>query len=389
MRRSSDPTRSRRGRQSGAALLTAMLTVTLVATLAASALWQQWRSAEVEAAERGRLQASWVLIGGLDWSRLILREDARAGGADSLSEPWAVPLAEAKLTTFLAADKNISSDSLEGLPDAYLSGRIIDAQSKLNVLDLVDAGGKPVASSVAAFTKLFDLLGLPAQELSRMVANVQLALPANAVVPDAANVGAAAVAAAASSATAAATAASSANAATANGTSNGTGTGTTGNTGNTGLATATSSDAPAPLFPQRATELGWLGLSPATVAALDAYVTVLPMRVQLNLNTASAEAIYASVPALDMAGAKRLVAARAQNYFKTLADAGKIVAQNSSVQFDPAHHGVSSRFFEVQARLRIDKTWVEEHSLVQRNGIDVRIVWRERGAGATFLPAGS
>jgi general secretion pathway protein K len=381
MRRSSDPTRSRRGRQSGAALLTAMLTVTLVATLAASALWQQWRSAEVEAAERGRLQASWVLIGGLDWSRLILREDARAGGADSLSEPWAVPLAEAKLTTFLAADKNISSDSLEGLPDAYLSGRIIDAQSKLNVLDLVDAGGKPVANSVAAFTKLFDLLGLPAQELSRMVANVQLALPANAVVPDAANVGAAAVAAAASSATAA----SSASAATANGTS----TGTTGNTGNTGLATAASSDTPAPLFPQRATELGWLGLSPATVAALDPYVTVLPMRVLLNLNTASAEAIYASVPALDMAGAKRLVAARAQNYFKTLADAGKIVAQNSSVQFDPAHHGVSSRFFEVQARLRIDKTWVEEHSLVQRNGIDVRIVWRERGAGATFLPAGS
>jgi len=31
----------------GAALLAAMLTVTLVATLAATALWQQWRSVEV------------------------------------------------------------------------------------------------------------------------------------------------------------------------------------------------------------------------------------------------------------------------------------------------------------------------------------------------------
>jgi len=43
-----------RCRQRGAALLAAMLTVTLVATFAATALWQQWRSVEVEAAERRR-----------------------------------------------------------------------------------------------------------------------------------------------------------------------------------------------------------------------------------------------------------------------------------------------------------------------------------------------
>ncbi|HQS33035.1 MAG TPA: type II secretion system protein GspK, partial [Polaromonas sp.] len=74
-------------RQSGAALLAAMLTVTLVATFAASALWQQWRSVEVETAERARVQAGWILTGALDWSRLILREDGRAGGADYLAEP--------------------------------------------------------------------------------------------------------------------------------------------------------------------------------------------------------------------------------------------------------------------------------------------------------------
>ena len=157
-----------------------MLTVTLVATFAAAALWQQWRAVEVEAAERARVQSAWVLIGALDWSRLILREDARAGGgagADHLAEPWAVPLEEARLSSFLAADKNIASDALEGLPDAFLSGRIIDAQSKLNVLNLVD-GGKPVATSVAAFTKLFELLGLPAQEVGVLTANLQRALPA-------------------------------------------------------------------------------------------------------------------------------------------------------------------------------------------------------------------
>ena len=68
------PSRSR-----GAALLAAMLTVTLVATFAASALWQQWRGIEVETAERARVQSAWILIGALDWSRLILIEDYNAG----------------------------------------------------------------------------------------------------------------------------------------------------------------------------------------------------------------------------------------------------------------------------------------------------------------------
>ena len=65
-------------RQRGAALLSAMLTVALVATFAASALWQQWRTVEVEAAERARIQAAWLLVGGLDWARLLLREDGRS-----------------------------------------------------------------------------------------------------------------------------------------------------------------------------------------------------------------------------------------------------------------------------------------------------------------------
>ena len=47
--------------QRGAALLLAMLTVTLVAALAASAAWQQWRAIEIERAERHgpRRPGSW------------------------------------------------------------------------------------------------------------------------------------------------------------------------------------------------------------------------------------------------------------------------------------------------------------------------------------------
>ena len=40
--------------QRGAALLTAMIIVTLVSTLAAGMVWQQWRAVQVEVAERAR-----------------------------------------------------------------------------------------------------------------------------------------------------------------------------------------------------------------------------------------------------------------------------------------------------------------------------------------------
>jgi general secretion pathway protein K len=323
--------RRRSHRQRGAALLAAMLTVMLVATFSAAALWQQWRASEVEAAERGRVQAAWVLIGALDWSRLILREDALTGGPDHLAEPWAVPLAEARLTSFLSAEKNVASDNLEGLPDAFLSGRIVDAQSKLNVLSLVD-GNKPVPASVATFTKLFNILGLPASELSVMTSSLVRALA--------------------------------------------TGTDPAGG-GDSGAA---------PLMPQEVSQLVWLGLSPSTAAALEPYVTILPIRTPLNINTASAEAISASLPSLTISDARQLVEKRTRSFFKQIADANATLP-NGGAPFNAAQHSVSTQFFEVYGRLRLDRTWVEERSLLQRDGITVKTIWRNRGAGMTASPA--
>ena len=124
----------RLARQTGAALLSAMLTVTLVATFASAALWQQFRSLQVETAERSRLQSSLILTGALDWARLILREDARTGGADHLAEPWAVPLEEARLSSFLAVDGAAADPDRE----AFLSGSITDMQGRLNVANLIE-----------------------------------------------------------------------------------------------------------------------------------------------------------------------------------------------------------------------------------------------------------
>ena len=305
-------------RQRGAALLAAMLTVTLVATLAAAALWQQWRSVEVETSERARVQAAWILVGALDWSRLILSEDGRSGGPDHLAEPWAVPLQEARLSTFLAAgDGDGVQDNTTDTRDAFLSGQIVDAQSRLNVMNLVD-GDKVSATALVRFRRLFELLGLPRAQAS-VLANQML------------------------------------------------------------RATSTSADDSAPLMPYRVDDLVWLGLPAPMVAVLAPYITVLPISTPVNLNTASAEVLYASGAADDLAAAQTLVAARQNTHFKNAKDALKLVSDGSDNP-NINDFAIASRYFEVRGRLRLEQTIVEERSLVQRDGNTVKTLWRERGA---------
>lgn len=308
--------------QRGAALLAAMLTVTLVASFAATALWQQWRAVEIESAERSRVQAAWILTGALDWARLILREDARSGRADHLAEPWAVALQEARLSSFLAADKSSSaSDSADNQLDVFLSGRIEDMQSRLNVTNLTDAS-KVSEPDLLSFARLFELLGLPQPELLQLAENLRLASDQRPGSP---------------------------------------------------------SNAFAPLMPQRLEQLAWLGLSQASLARLKPYISLLPARTPVNLNTASAEVIYASIPGLEMAQAQRLVDERARSHFRTLNDAGRFIGELAG-SITAGRHSVTTSFFEARARLRMESTLIEERSLLQRNGLAVKTLWRERAA---------
>jgi general secretion pathway protein K len=161
--RRTTPRRSGTARQRGAALLTAMIIVTLIVTLAASMIWQQWRAVQVETAERARVQSAWILNGALDWARLILREDARSGRPTALTEPWATPLAEARLSTFLAIDENNAEDA----PDAFLSGVITDAQARYNLGNLV-VQGKIVPAEVEVLDRLCQSVGVSSEIAMRI-----------------------------------------------------------------------------------------------------------------------------------------------------------------------------------------------------------------------------
>lgn len=303
--------------QRGAAILTAMLTVTLVATLSAAALWQQWRGIEIESAERARLQSAWVLQGALDWARLILSEDARGQNRDDhLGEPWAVPLQEARLSTFLAThpEQGTAGDALD---DAFLSGQVIDLQSRLNMMNLIK-DGKPHPPSVRAFARLFDALHLPDNELSAVVTHLQASI-------------------------------------------------------------AAEPDPSAALVPRTLDQMAWMGLSAGSIAKLRPYATVLPERTPVNLNTAPALVLYACIDNTSMANAQRLVSMRAQSHFRSLEEAAKALGGVTPVLQD-GEHSVGTRFFEIRGQLRLGDSTVQERSVVQRDGPRVKVLWKQRGA---------
>ena len=319
----SNPKRQRR--QRGAALLTAMIIVVLIVTLASSMVWQQWRAVQVEVAERARVQSAWILSGALDWARLILREDARGTAVDHLGEPWAVPLAEARLSTFLAADKNNTDDG----PEAFLSGSITDAQSRYNVTNLVDqAKGIVDPLEFAAFERLCQNLGVDSSVASLVASGLRDAL----------------------------------------------------------APAGSGSNANAPLLPQSVAQLSWLGVDAASLELLAPYIVVLPVATEVNVNTASAEVLVAVIKGNDHATAERLLQVRQRTPFEDMA---KFAAQVPSLAPLAARPllSVKSDFFEVRGRLRLSDRVLEETSLLRRvQGRQIDVLRRERVASREDNP---
>lgn len=307
---------SRLTEQRGAALLLAMLVVALVASLSATAYWQQWQQFEIERSARQRSQAQWLLTGALDWARLILREDARGSRTDHLAEPWAIPVQETTLSSFLTAG---SVDSAATTLKAKLAGHISDEQGKLNWRNLIDSSSQPAKlmdSEWQAFSRLFAMLQLPAAELDRLSQNL--------------------------------------------------------------LEAYTTSDRQTLVFlpPQRYEQLAALGLSQTTLERLAPYTTWLPENTPLNLNTAPATVLAVTWPHWGMGAAQSAVAEREREPFVDL-EQFKTRYPDVASGVDNRRHGVSSRYFLVHGRLQIDNATLAQQALVVRNGGQVRVVWRD------------
>jgi general secretion pathway protein K len=126
-------------RQRGLALITAMLVVAIAATTAAylSLDQQIWTRQAQNLSDRA--QAEVVRAGALEWAITILAKDARDSQSDDLTEDWA---------------KDLPPLAVEG---GQVAGRIIDAQGKFNLNNLL-RGGKPSPPDIGAFRHLLQSL---------------------------------------------------------------------------------------------------------------------------------------------------------------------------------------------------------------------------------------
>ena len=323
-------------RQAGAAILLALLIMTLVATLAAGMVWLQWRGIEVESAERARTQAEWLLNASLDWGNLILKSQTARGTwvEDDLGQPWATPLAETKLSSFLSADGNHTED---GGPEAFLSGQITDAEGKYNIYNILLDPTK--LDEINRLAKICTAVGVPATTAATIGAGLRDSLSVQQ------------------------------------------------NAGQSAQA-ATSV-----LMPIQIEDLAWYGIDPKVIKQLAPFIQLLPLPAgtkmsTINLNTAPAEVLMAAMPGLTRAQAQQLILARQQHPFSSTNDAlaalgipratGWIVPKDDpQVQWD-----VKSSHFEIYGQLRYEQHVIRERSVVWRQNAfaPLQVLRRERVA---------
>ncbi len=331
--------------QNGAALLLAMVIVTLVATLAASMVWQQWRAVQVESAERARSQAAWMLAGALDWARLILKEDAKGSNqTDDLTEVWAQPLAEARVSSFLAVDKDNSASDNDEMPDAFLSGRIQDASGKFNLIALINSGTNGALGDISkeqllALQRLCQNVGLSAQLADGIAQSIRTAVLSSYSDAEALK-----------------------------------------------KLGGEQARAAAPLLPQSIDQLNWLRLDAATVERLRPFVVILPDNSdnKVNVNTAPPEVIAAVVPGLDLGRAQRIAQARQRKPFKAPGEIANLVGQIMGPT-GPLDYGTylttKSEFFQATVRLRLEDNVIEQRYLLQRKDREVAVLQQSRFSG--------
>jgi len=316
----------RPARERGVAVITALLLTTLAISIVASLFWQQQVQVRTMENQRLHLQTKWILRGALDWATLVLFQD----GIDhrdytSLDQVWATPLAETRL------DQYVERQRVEGENfDASLSGNIMDACSRYNLRNLGLGRGLPDPEQVDIFKRLLNNLQLDQGLALRIAKFVAAGLPA------------------------------------------------TMEEGND----PTRQAAPVVGAPVKILQVEDLlmvqGVTPAIVARLRPFVTVLPVKTPVNVNTAPAEVLAAVVPDMSVSEANTLIVRRKQaawrdlNYFSTEVGANRPLTHDSV--------SVRSDWFFVDSRIRLDRAALDAQALIQRSpnlvaGGGPKVVW--------------
>ncbi len=303
-------------RQGGAAIITAMLVVTLAAVVVSGLFWREHVAVRSIENRLALSQSRWIERAAVDWAKVILRADQRAGAVDHLGEPWAVPVVDTRLDETVTAGAKLD----EGARKAMLAGQIADAQALFNLNSLVGGNGAASAPHVAALRKLLSLVGRPESAadlvVDRVLQSAPRVLEGRVVPPQREPV----------------------------------------------LRLADLLDIP--------------GVDLVTVKALEPFVTVLPRATTVNINTAPPEVIAAVIPTMELSGARRFVARRERTFYRTLGDVSADI--EGQPVLSPEMLAVGSAYFIVTGVIRYDRVESQSETLLERGSDRVEVVWQLR-----------
>ena len=312
-----------RDRQHGAAIISALLVVTLAALLVTALFYREnvaIRSIENRAA---LAQVRWVERAAIDWARVVIAADQRISGTamiDHLGEVWAQPIPETRLDEGATGGMAVTGSAR----DAFLAGQIIDAQSRFNLNNLVTSIGLPAVNMRLAFRRLLTSLGLPESVEASIAQRLLESLPQtvdNRLVPP----------------------------------------------------------LRAPLM--RLTDLLDVpGIDAEMIAVMRPHVTIIPAVTKVNLNTATAE-VMAAVTGLDPGQTKRAVRLRETRPYTTV----EIALDTIGGKKDPEVRSlvdIKTAYFIVAGYIRYDRVESYSETLLHRSGSaqapSVKVIWQQR-----------
>jgi general secretion pathway protein K len=307
------------------AVITALLLTTLAVAIVANLFWQQQVQVRSMENQRLQLQTKWILRGALDWATLVLQSGMN-NMYTSLDQPWATPLAETRLDQYIERER-VAGETF----DATLSGGITDACSRYNLRNLAE-NGVPDEGQVELFKRL----------LSNLQLDQGLALRAARFVADGQPLAATQ--------------------------------GTDGQQPQPQPQRTTRTGTPMPIL-QVDDLLAVTGFTPAVVDRLRPFVTVLPGKTKVNVNTADAE-VLAAVANLSVSEANTLMVRRKQapwiDYAKFTSETE---AQRGGRGMAAESADVRCDYFLVNSRIRLDRAALDAEALMNRSTMPPTVEW--------------
>ena len=309
----------------GAALISAMALVMVVTSLTVGLAWLGYSAIARLENQRDSGQARLLAQAMMDYARWILTSDLRGamGGSatmDHLSEPWAQPIPHSRLNSLLGAQ--MTDQDLRQFGQASIAGQMVDEQARFNLEALVKADGLD-ARAADRLARLTRAAGLSSQEHQALLEQV-LALVGQTRLDGAGRrrlVGA----------------------------------------GEVSVWQA---------FEQRL--LPGLGLEGPQQQALRRWLTWLPERTPINVNTASAEVLQAVLEMDSLSTAERIVAQRDRIPFRSLAEFTSFMPPGQS--FETVQFDMKTKYFRAIGYAQFGRAEQAFEVLLRREGGRVSVV---------------